>query len=97
MILRQYTNLNLIKRIYGYTYVLFRFCCAVCLEVRNPLPVVSAITGVEIVTVAWFSIIAGLTWVVWRMKNLWESRKFADGFAMMTNCTALIFVPFGLS
>ena len=45
---------------------------------------------------AWALIVAGLASALSFMREPWEDRKFATDFAMLTSCTALIFVPFGL-
>ena len=52
--------------------------------------------AVKIVTVAWLALVGGIVMALNRLDNPWEDRKFADDFALMTSCTALIFVPFGL-
>ena len=64
---------------------------------QKRFPPVNTVTALEIVTFAWLVIVVALTSVLCWMKNPWEDRKFADDLAMMTSCTALIFVPFGLS
>ena len=52
--------------------------------------------AVEIVTAIWLALVGGIVlWLSW-IDNPWEDRKFANDFALMTSCTALIFVPFGL-
>jgi hypothetical protein len=50
-----------------------------------------------IVAGVWLAIVAMLAAILWRLNNPWEDRKFARDFAMMSGCTALIFVPFWLS
>jgi hypothetical protein len=70
---------------------------AVSLEIHATLHAASAIAAVEIVTASWLLIVAGLTSVLCWMKNSGEDRAFVTDFAMMTSCTALIFLPFGLS
>jgi hypothetical protein len=64
---------------------------------QNRFHPTNTVATLEIVTVAWLLMVAALTSVLRRMKNPGEDRKFASDFAMMTSCTALIFVPFGLS
>ncbi len=51
---------------------------------------------VNITLGAWVLIVAGLASALSFMKDPWEDRKFATDFAMLTSCTALIFVPFAL-
>jgi hypothetical protein len=51
---------------------------------------------VEIVTAAWLILVGGSIVVLNWLDNPWEDRNFAVDFALMTSCTALIFVPFGL-
>jgi hypothetical protein len=57
---------------------------------------VDATAAVEIVTAVWLALVGGLVLVLNRIDHPWEDRKFANDFALMTSCTALIFVPFGL-
>jgi hypothetical protein len=51
----------------------------------------------KMVTASWLfavgACVAALSW----FDNPWEDRRFAVDFALMTSCTALIFVPSGLS
>lgn len=53
----------------------------------------NAIAAAEIVTLCWLGLVASLAL---RAKGGSTDRKFADDFALMTSCTALIFVPYGL-
>jgi hypothetical protein len=53
-------------------------------------------SAVEIVTAAWLVLVGGSVVVLSWLDNPWEDRKFAIDFALMTSCTALIFVPFSL-
>lgn len=53
-------------------------------------------SAVEIVTAAWLALVGALVMALNRLNNPLEDRKFANDFALMTSCTALIFVPFGL-
>lgn len=70
---------------------------ALSLAIQDRFHAVNTVSDLEIVTVAWLLIVAGLTSALCRMKNLGEDRKFVRDFAMVTSCTALIFLPFGLS
>jgi hypothetical protein len=58
---------------------------------------IDATAAVEIVTTVWLALVGAFVMVLNQIDHLWEDRKFADDFALMTSCTALIFVPFGLS
>jgi hypothetical protein len=57
---------------------------------------VDATAAAEIVTAVWLALVGGLVMALKWFDNPWEDRKFANDFALMTSCTALIFVPFGL-
>jgi hypothetical protein len=57
---------------------------------------IDATAAVEIVTAVWLALVGGLVMVLNGIDHPWEDRKFANDFALMTSCTALIFVPFGL-
>jgi hypothetical protein len=57
---------------------------------------IDATTAVEIVTALWLALVGGVVMLLNWIDNPWEDRKFAGDFALMTSCTALIFVPFGL-
>jgi hypothetical protein len=57
---------------------------------------VDTTSAVEIVTATWLILVRGSVTVLTWFDNPWEDRKFAVDFALMTSCTALIFVPFGL-
>src|ERR1700690_2176777 len=68
--------------------------CALAFEIQTWLPGIDAFTAVEIVTLVWLVIVSGLAAALCWLDNSWEDRKFASDFAMMTTCTAVIFVPF---
>jgi hypothetical protein len=70
---------------------------AVSFAVRNYFAALDATDAVEIVTALWLAAVGGLVIVLNWIDNPWEDRKFANDFALMTSCTALIFVPFGLT
>jgi hypothetical protein len=69
--------------------------CVLAFEIQNRLLDVDPVRAIEIVTAVWFVIVGGLAAVLCWQNNPWEDRKFASDFAMMTSCTALIFIPFG--
>jgi hypothetical protein len=54
-----------------------------------------AASAMQLITAAWIlivsSVVAALAWA----DNPWEDRKFANEFALITGCTAFLFVPFG--
>jgi hypothetical protein len=54
-------------------------------------------TAVEIATAIWLALVGGVAMALNWFDNPWEDRKFANDFALMTSCTALVFVPFSLS
>ena len=64
---------------------------------RDRLPVTGIGGALEIVAATWLLLVGTLGLVLYRMKNPWEDRRFAREFAMMSSCTALIFVAFWLS
>lgn len=70
---------------------------ALSLDIRGILHAASVVAAVEFVTISWLLIVAVLASVLCRMKNPGEDRQFVTDFAMMTSCTVLIFLPFGLS
>jgi hypothetical protein len=76
----------------AFMVVLFAFSVAI----QDQFTDIDAIAAVEIVTTIWLAIVGGLVMVLDRLGNPWEDRKFASDFALMTSCTALIFVPLGL-
>jgi hypothetical protein len=57
---------------------------------------VNATLAAEIVTGIWLVLVGGIVTVLNWTGNPWQDRQFANDFALMTSCTALIFVPFGL-
>jgi len=70
---------------------------ALSFAIQDRFIAIDATAAVEIVTAVWLALVGGLVLVLNRLDNPWEDRKFANDFALMTSCTALIFVPFGLS
>jgi hypothetical protein len=53
-------------------------------------------SAIEITTALWLALVGGIVMVLNWIDNPWEDRKFANDFALMTSCTALVFVPFSL-
>ena len=70
---------------------------ALSFAIQDRFVTIDATAAAEIVTAVWLAIVGGLVLALNRLDNPWEDRKFANDFALMTSCTALIFVPFGLS
>lgn len=54
-----------------------------------------AVAATEIVTGCWLAVVAGFALLL-SPKEESADRKFVDDFALLTSCTALIFVPYGL-
>jgi hypothetical protein len=69
---------------------------ALSFRVQDWFIAVDATAAVEIATVVWLALVGGIVIVLNLLHNPREDRKFAGDFALMTSCTALIFVPFGL-
>jgi len=69
---------------------------AMSFAIQDRFIAIDATAAVEIVTAIWLALVGGIVMVLNRIDNPWEDRKFANDFALMTSCTALIFVPFGL-
>jgi hypothetical protein len=69
---------------------------ALSLAIQDRFIVIDATAAVEIVTAVWLALVGGIVMLLNWIDNPWEDRKFANDFALMTSCTALIFVPFGL-
>jgi hypothetical protein len=57
---------------------------------------IDATAAVRVVTAIWLALVGGIVMVLNWTDNPWEDRKFASDFALMTSCTALIFLPFSL-
>jgi hypothetical protein len=71
--------------------------CALALELQNSLPVANSIDAIELVTVAWLILVGALATWLSRVDNPWDDPVFANDFAMMSSCTAVIFVQFWLA
>jgi hypothetical protein len=69
---------------------------ALSFAIQDRFIAIDPTAAVEIVTAIWLALVGGIVMVLNRIDNPWEDRKFASDFALMTSCTALIFVPFGL-
>ena len=69
---------------------------ALSLSIRPVFPGLSDTTATQIVAGAWLILVAGLA-VLLSAEEEEESthRRFVDDFALLTSCTALIFVPYG--
>jgi hypothetical protein len=76
----------------AFLFVLF----ALSFAIRDRFIAIDATVAAEIVTAVWLALVGGLVIALKWLDNPWEDRKFANDFALMTSCTALIFVPFGL-
>lgn len=70
------------------------FLTSLCALAPVLLPNAEGEAAIGMVTAAWFIIAAGLATALCLTDHPWEDRKFASDFAMMTTCTAAIFVPF---
>jgi hypothetical protein len=69
---------------------------ALSFAIQDRFIAVDATVAAEIVTAVWLALVGGLVTALKWLDNPWEDRKFANDFALMTSCTALIFVPLGL-
>ena len=70
---------------------------AFALEIQNRVLNVDVFRAAGIVTVVWLLLVGGLASVFYWLDDPSEDRKFATDFAIMTTCTAIVFVPFWLS
>jgi hypothetical protein len=70
---------------------------ALSLTIQDHFTAIDANVALEIVTALWLALVGGAAMLLNWIDNPWEDRKFANDFALLTSCTALIFVPFGLS
>jgi hypothetical protein len=66
---------------------------ALSFVIQHAVVRLNAIAATGVVTACWLTLIASLAL---RAKEGSTDRKFADDFALMTSCTALIFVPYGV-
>jgi hypothetical protein len=69
--------------------------------IHNAVLALNPIAATELVTACWLTLVALSVFVLSRIENGRAGtepteRKFVDDFALMTSCTALIFVPYGL-
>lgn len=71
-------------------------------EIRYAVVRLDAVAAAEIVTLCWLGLVGTITLLFSETddrrcsKEGSEDRQFVDDFALMTSCTALIFVPYGL-
>jgi hypothetical protein len=70
---------------------------ALSFAIQDHFVAIDATTAVEIATAGWLALVGGVVMVLNWIDNPWEDRKFTNDFALMTSCTALVFVPFSLS
>jgi hypothetical protein len=70
---------------------------ALSFVVQDRFIAIDPTAAVEVVTAIWLALVGGIVIVLKWMDNPWEDQKFANDFALMTSCTALIFLPFSLS
>lgn len=77
----------------AFLVVLFALSSAI----QDRFVAMDSTSAVEIATAIWLAMVGGVVMVLNRIDNPWEDRKFANDFALMTSCTALVFVPFSLS
>ena len=77
----------------AFLVVLFAFSFVV----QDRFIAIDPTAAVEVVTAIWLALVGGIVMVLNWTDNPWEDRKFANDFALMTSCTALIFLPFSLS
>lgn len=66
---------------------------ALSLAIQDRFLALDAGAVLKIVTAVWLSLVGGSVTALCWLDNPWEDRKFAGDFALMTSCTALIFVP----
>jgi len=90
--LGRYSWIGCVLPALAFLVVLF----ALSFAIQDRFIAIDATRAVEIVTAVWLVLVGGIVIVLNRIDNPWEDRKFASDFALMTSCTALIFVPFGL-
>jgi hypothetical protein len=69
---------------------------ALSVAIHDRFIAIDATTATEIATAVWLALVGGVVTVLNWIDNPWEDRKFANDFALMTSCTALVFVPFSL-
>jgi hypothetical protein len=91
--LGRYSWLGCVLPAPAFLVVLF----ALSFAIQDRFIAIDATVSAEIVTAVWLTLVGGLVMALKWLDNPWEDRKFANDFALMTSCTALIFVPFGLS
>jgi hypothetical protein len=70
---------------------------ALSFAIQDHFIAIDSTMALEIVTGFWLALVGGAAMLLNWIDNPWEDRKFANDFALLTSCTALVFVPFGLS
>jgi len=70
---------------------------ALSFAIQDRFAALDPASTLEIATVLWLALVGGSAMVLNWIDNPWEDRKFTIDFALMTGCTALVFVPFSLS
>jgi hypothetical protein len=70
---------------------------ALSFVVRDRFIAINAATALQMVTAIWLALTGAIVVLLNRLDNPWADRKFAGDFALMTSCTALVFLPFSLS
>ncbi len=68
---------------------------ALSFAIRDAVARLSTIAAAEIVMVCWLGIVGALALLLFTKEES-ADRQFVDDFALMTSCTALIFVPYGI-
>jgi hypothetical protein len=66
-------------------------------ELRASIPGTGLYTAMAFITAAWLGLVIILAGVLHAFDNPFEDRRFATDFALMTGCTAAVFVPICLS
>ena len=70
---------------------------ALSFAVQDRFVALDPTSSVAITTALWLALVGGIAMLLNWMDNRWDDRKFTIDFALMTGCTALVFVPFSLS
>ena len=68
---------------------------ALSFAIQDAVGRLSASAAAEVATLCWLGIVGALALLLFK-KDDSADRQFADDFALMTSCTALIFVPYGI-
>jgi hypothetical protein len=65
-------------------------------EMQSRLPNLNQTAALEFVGSTWLMVVGSSAAVLCSLNNPWEDRACAREYAMMTACTAVVFVPFWL-